>query len=281
MSELPKDYDYAVHSDFLIHWTGKDIDDKYDPRWADESHRSLPGQEVADLYLRRLKDILKCGLWMTEGEEGFQIGSDTINVPTTPKCCFTELKLSESRRHARRYGRLGIGVKRPFLFDRLGRPVAYFGYSSRQSKDQFLRACARDLTNKSLLSFFKPMNSDSKALNYDLYSESEWRIILSDELLGKSIIDPRDRTNKEANGYYNSLTPEQQKKLKYLLPLDGWFSAIIYPSLRVKNPVQWNNGLGTGIADEIKRIKLKSDHGNRVEQGNWPIEIDLDSCRQL
>ena len=113
-------YDYAVHSDFLIHWTGKDIDNEHHLTWHD-ADSSETDQNVVDLYLRRLEDILTYGLWMTDGGEGrFQVGSSAITIPATPQCCFTELKLSESRAHARRYGRLGIGVKRPFLFQRFG-----------------------------------------------------------------------------------------------------------------------------------------------------------------
>jgi hypothetical protein len=29
---------------------------------------------------------------------------------------------------------------------------------------------------------------------------------------------------------------------------------------------------------EIERIKSQPDRGNRVEEGNWPIEVHLDSC---
>ena len=46
-----------IHSDFLIHWTGKDIDKKTGLRSTEERDR---------LYLKRLKFILKYGLWMTK-----------------------------------------------------------------------------------------------------------------------------------------------------------------------------------------------------------------------
>jgi hypothetical protein len=78
-----------------------------------------------------------------------------------------------------------------------------------------------------------------------------------------------------------SLPPEHQRKLKYLIPLDGWFAIIIYPCLSIKNRAQWETELG--IIDQIKRIKSVADHGNQVEgkpgpsTGNWPIEVDLDA----
>jgi hypothetical protein len=288
LSKAPVSYDYAVHSDFLIHWTGKDIDEQHDPNWSEDGHRSKTSGEVADLYLRRLGDILTYGLWMTdEGEQRFRVGSNEITIPATPQCCFTELKLSESRRHARLYGRLGIGVKRPFLFARFGRPLAYFGFGAWSHNDKFLEACAAGLQNKCLLNFFKPMNSSPTVLNYDLYSESEWRILFFENLLqSKAILDPRDSANEKEHAYFNLLTEEQQGRLKYLIPLDGWFSMIIYPSALEKNDAQWDTG--HGIPDQIKRIKSNAgDHGNQVEglrnptRGNWPIEIDLDACRHL
>ncbi len=218
MENVLTSYDHAVHSDFLIYWTGKDIDEEHQPTWYDDDHHSKTGSVVNDLYLRRLRDILTYGLWMTdEGARKFHVGSSEITIPATPQCCFTELKLSESRRHAVRYGRLGIGVKRPFLFQRFGRPLAYFGFGERKYSDKFLEACLQDLQDKKLLNFFKPMNSKSRNLTYELYAESEWRILFFNELLAtRQIVDPRDSANAREHEYFNTLTGEQQNKLKYL-----------------------------------------------------------------
>ena len=144
-------FDYAIHSAFLIHWTGKkDIDDEYHKKWY-ECNKSKTTKKVTDLYIKRLYDILKYGLWMTEeNSETLHFNSTSIAIPKTPKTCFTELRLSESRKHAKRYGRLGIGVKRPFLFDRLGRPVIYY-HHRRLSSDVFLKDCAMNLSNKYLI----------------------------------------------------------------------------------------------------------------------------------
>src|SRR5437868_7776598 len=162
-------YDRAIHSDFLIHWTGKDIELEYDPKWYIGDHKSKTLPPVGDLYLKRLSDILTYGLWMTEdGERKSKVGSVEITIPSTPHCCFTELKLSESRRHASRYGRLGIGVKRPFLFQRFGRPLAYLGYGEMKHNDKFFEACWHDLKDKRLMNFFKPMNTDSQTLTYEV-----------------------------------------------------------------------------------------------------------------
>jgi hypothetical protein len=169
MVNVSMSYDYAVHSDFLVHWSGKDIDADRQRMWEDGNHRSETDPDVDDRYLCRLRDILTYGLWMTdEGERRFGVGPKEITIPSISKCCFTELKLSESRRHAVRYGRLGIGVKRPFVFQRLGRPMAYFGFGEQSNADRFLAACSQELRDPTLLNFFKPMNSDSSRLTYEL-----------------------------------------------------------------------------------------------------------------
>ena len=270
-------FDYSIHSDFLIHWTGKDIDTLYDEQWY-ESDKSKTNKncDVTGKYIKRLHDILQFGLWMTEQNDGALCFDGTsILIPQTPKTCFTELKLSESRKHARRYGRLGIGVKRPFLFDRLGRPLVYY-LQRKINDDIFLKDYSPNIVNKNLLNFFKPMNS-STTLNYDLYAESEWRIIYFEELLTNSlIIDPLDKKNEKEHEYFKKLTPEEQAKLKYLIPLNGWFAMIIYPSLDVKNKAQQDNS-PCGIKKQIEQIKERDD----IEGKNWPIEIDLDACRNF
>ena len=275
-------YDYAIHSDFLIHWTGNDIDSVYDQQWF-ESDRSRTNKncDVTDRYLKRLYDILQFGIWMTsEYESPFCVNGNPVQIPSTPRSCFTELKLSQSRQHARRYGRLGIGFKRLFVIQRSGRPVIYYGLHKDKKEDIFLEQCARDFKDKGLLNFFKPMNSLTE-LNYDYYSESEWRILYFEELLTKRlIIDPRDSKNTKEYAYYQSLTEEAKNKLKYLIPLDGWFAMLIYPSLNVKNESQC--GSVYNIQSEIERIKNNpKDHAYKVEYINWPIELDLDACRNF
>lgn len=274
--------DYAIHSDFLVHWTGKDLDCQYDPKWY-TSDRSVIQKDspLIEAYVARLHSILRYGLWLTvEPEVQFPIEGNEVTIPSTPKLCFTELKLSESRSHAKQYGRLGIGVKRPYLFNRFGRPLAYFGYNMKIQNDPFLRACINDLKDHNLLNFLKPMNTGFP-LNYDLYSESEWRILFFEELLKKGLlIDPRDSRNAKEHKYFNSLTSSEQEKLKYLAPLDGWLALIIYPSLEVKNKAQQEKS--ARIREELARIKHDTtDHGNKVEGGNWPIELNLDACRNF
>jgi hypothetical protein len=182
-------FDYAIHSGFIIHWTGKDIDREYDKPWW-ESDKSKTTRDCTEAYIGRLRNILKHGLWMTEElikEERKAIlpfENNNISIPPIARVCFTELKLSDSRKHARKYGRLGIGVKRPFIFERFGRPLIYY-HRKYINKDIFLIEYANKVKdeNPRLLNFFKSMNSKDKPPTFDWYAESEWRIIFYEELL--------------------------------------------------------------------------------------------------
>jgi hypothetical protein len=263
-------YDYAVHSDLLVCWTGKDIDAKHDPEWHTQDRSDTRRKrEVEQAYHKRLLSILKYGLWATKPEEEPQ-DSPIGHV------CFTELRLSLCRQHAKRYGRLGIGVKRPFLFDRGGRPVIYYCHQF-EMYDHFLRQCREKLANdgKHLLHYFKRMNSGS-ALNYDLYAESEWRMVLAGGQVDKRLAKSYGETSADFQTYLSQEDPQRQK-FRYLVPLDGWLSCIIYPSFSLKA-----RGLeDPDVRAQIRRIKTDRCRANKVEPGNWPVEMNLDLCRNF
>lgn len=100
MADQRLSYDYAIHSDYLIHWTAKDIDKDHDPGWSLQ-HNCRTTPDVTERYTARLRDIVTHGLWMTE--EPARTIKCGVTFPATPVCCFTELKLSLSRRHARQF----------------------------------------------------------------------------------------------------------------------------------------------------------------------------------
>lgn len=266
--------DFSIHSDLLVHWTGRDIDNEYQPQWFQEDQAAISEDAVA-AYLRRLQDILTYGLWMTE-QPGWT-APNGIEVPATPCVCFTELKLSQSRIHAKKYGRLGIAVKRPFVFDRDGRPIVY--YEPRFGADVLLEQTARALADKRLLHFFKRMNEGSTGrLEYSFYSESEWRIVAgAGDRARQEAIDPRVSDDLRIIEYYERIPYERQRRLKYLLPLDGWHAAIVYPALAVKNLAQRE---GSEIQSLIRNIARRG-HAYEVEHGNLPLQLDLDLCKHL
>lgn len=51
---------------------------------------------------------------------------------------------------------------------------------------------------------------------------------------------------------------------------------IIYPTHNIKDKAR-----EFGIVKDIERIKSNCDDGNRVEGGLWPIELDLNACKNL
>jgi len=150
-------------------------------------------------------------------------------------------------------------VKPPYLFRRGGRPVVYF--QPRVDGDVFLDNCSRDLTDKRLLQFFKPMDPHTdRRMKYGLY------------------IDPRRTTDARIDTYFKSLASAEQDKLRCLAPLDGWLAAIIYPSIRIKNKAQSEGG---EIQKLIRRIARTPGHAHSVEGDNLPAELDIDLCRHF
>jgi hypothetical protein len=259
--------------------------------------------ELEERYLSRLRRILQDGLWMRLPSESeckelcAVLGSDC--TPKVARVCFTELRLAHARTHARQYGRLGIGVKPPFVFDRGGRPVLYYGDEGQRTRDVFLQwfsAAHSDPTHRHLGHYLKPMRGDRSGEPYEYYDESEWRIVYT------ATLDPQDnaargdlkrkdvchacvRAAPPTQDYLAKLPQKEREAaqtLRYLLPLDGWLSCIIYPSVSLKDKALAD----PLIRGEIARIKevgkcVPTCRANRVERGNWPVQIDLDLCRNL
>ena len=277
-------YDYAVHSDFLIHWTGKDIDEKDqngDPIWCKPCEdKSKTTENETRSYIKRLKDILIYGLWMNKKDdlETIKVNGKEFEKPLVARTCFTELKLSEVRTHAKEFGRLGIGFKRYYLFDRLGSPMKYVQFNTQNLFFPPYSSYDKNDPKYEKFSFYKHMCS-GRPLTYDLFSESEWRVIYSENIkkkLGKEaskrlslFVDPKESNDKELKQFYDGIKGE---KPEYFLPLKDWFAMIIYPSLDVKKEAQ---------DDPDIRQKIKQITDESKEKGNWPIEVDLDACRNF
>lgn len=286
------DFRNPVHSDFLVHWMGRDIDDQYDPNWEKRNDPRL-NQDIIKPYVDRLKNILQYGVWMTSSnnDQPLRYNGKIVKRPSFYRACFTELKLSEARVHAKRFGRLGIGVKRPFVMDRKGAPMVYF---REEFGNWFFVPFENAGTGITLppdpwwAYYLKSMNegeSNGGYLEYTNFQESEWRIIYSAEIekkFGKirGIIEAKD-----ANflSYLDNCKVPESKRPGYLLPFDQWFAFIIYPSLAVKVEVEAN----TEIQDLIEKIKptIKVGHNIRKSAGyevySKPFGINLDACRNF
>jgi len=58
----------SIHPGLLLHWTGKDIDKKFEDDFYQKDHsRTSENNELKDMYIDRLLNILKYGLCMKWG----------------------------------------------------------------------------------------------------------------------------------------------------------------------------------------------------------------------
>lgn len=274
------------HSDLLIHWTGKDL---IDP--DDLGAKTYPN-DVVDAFLRRLKNILNHGLWMTkhEGDDYFDVNRRKILKPKVSRTCFTELKISDSMTHAINFGGLGIGFKRFYVINRMGSPVYYVPNTMGSGLHPFFPPFVdeKEVSSIENYSFFKNMSSghDSNGyISYDLYEESEWRIICSDSILRK-ITEEKKRYFLDPAEIDDDILQKDiaAAKIKpdYILPVDQWISLIIYPNLQVKN-ASFKDREIRSILGEIKSEKSKyyTEGIPLNEQINFPVEVDLRIMRNF
>jgi hypothetical protein len=267
----------SAHSDILVHWTGHDIE-----------KQDISITRKNNLYLERFKNILKFGIWMKKAKEpeSIQINDREIKIPKIARACFTELKLSMSEDHAKLYGKLGIGVKRYYLFDRLGAPINYCQFNTHNLFfPPYSYALTQDKSGEEILSFFKHMCS-GRPLKYDLYNESEWQIIYSESIKMKLIdngrfdranlfVDPRSTNTEEIKEYYFSL--EEDNRPEYLIPLDPWLAIVIYPNLQVKK----SSIESDDIRELLKNVSSRQTVTGCPEKGCMPIELDLPACKNF
>ncbi|HVP21174.1 MAG TPA: abortive infection system antitoxin AbiGi family protein [Anaerolineaceae bacterium] len=104
-----------IHSKFLVHWTGeKDIEKE------SENIQALH-------YFERLRDDYQNGLFLQRRTEDV---IRHLKIKYLLRLCFTEIKLSQAKKHANQYGKLGIGFSRDFIMNSGGRPVIYIPYEA-------------------------------------------------------------------------------------------------------------------------------------------------------
>lgn len=284
-----------VHSDFLVHWTGCDIDREYHSDWFASTY-SLTNTQTTALYLDRLKNILRHGIWLNRAEEDSRLNHN-VGRPNPPRACFTELKLSQVRLHAAKFGRLGIGFKRFFLIENMGIPMVYF--PAERETWFFPNHLNREYEETDYFScFLKPMFEmrGVEGLKYSFYDESEWRIIFSPEIAAHLIERNQEQITRrfirgdeyEDPDFLDYLRRNNIKtRPEYILKLrypERWLSLIIYPSTAVKVAAAKDPELSDLIS------KLKPDYPDseydlnnplQYEMHCRPIEIDLDACRNF
>jgi hypothetical protein len=181
-----------ARSTYLVHWTGKDINTDLKSLTDDERRK----------YIEYLVGILREGFWMTQVAEhltGCHARSTSGSVSfqyETHMTCFTEVRLSQSLRHAAEYGLLGVGVERKYVLDHWGSPVYYVrNHENEGFVGAFFDLRCRIIGQKSkgidgseraaelvnyLGTFFKAM-SNRGLDDFRFLEENEWRIVLTEE----------------------------------------------------------------------------------------------------
>jgi len=238
-------------------------------------------------YLERLKSILKYGLWLNGSKEDeceFVCRDQEKKRPCLQgkrplreKVCFTELKLSQARPHAARYGRLGIAFKRPFVIERGGLPALYYPQWSQEWLKS-LENPTMDFSGDLQACLMKPIGVGVRKDRHKYFDESEWRILCTDWLIKKYAKKPtRYPSFRKSLG--------TTKGPHYLLPVQSkWLAMIIYPSIQVLCESQRDR--------EIRRLLKKIKNANKVlpehtlqtgpyEGYTLPVEMDLDNCRNF
>ena len=169
----------GIHSKFIVHWTGKGF-------------RS----NATNQFVERLKNFCEFGLYMKPGVESI-IGSNTTTVTASvSRVCFTEIRLSQAQEHSKRYGKMGIGLSRDFVLERMGGPVFYVQNGSNGVTIEhfaYVHKFFRDANNQimidrmnTIMGYLKNM-SDPGDNNLPYYEEMEWRVIHIKCLEGKYI----------------------------------------------------------------------------------------------
>jgi hypothetical protein len=174
-----------------------------------------------------------------------------------------------------------------FLVKAGGKPLNYIHEPSPQ---QIINAISK-LSDQDKI-FYKNM-SPEEDMNFDYYSESEWRLVYRDDFKS-SFIDPKDQTKIDHHAFYNNLLRENKRTPDYLIPLNFWLAVIIYPCPAVKILAEQDEEIRQLIAktrckgiDQYKNVfqqekgkqeKLKNLAACSVgESFMMPMEIDLDT----
>lgn len=184
---MSDNYDNGYISDYLIHWTGREGDEK--------------GAYVLNLISCTLRLLLS---YNTLHVFDF---AHTVDEKMT---CFTDVPLRHSHDHCKRYGRFEVAFQKQRIMNKGAQPVFYASHSCKEDMDsifKYLQAQVKEPTlPKEILwalhrhFYFMQRFSDGQADKRDTYYyEREWRLgeqsLLSDSQLARS--NPKYQAKKE------------------------------------------------------------------------------------
>lgn len=233
----------SIHSKFIIHWTGRDLN----------SSNSPITPKIRQHYVGRLKNDCQNGLFMRPGEEKINGRNNTWIQAKITRVCFSEIKLSVAEKHANLYGKLGIGFERSFIVSRLGNPAIYVQNAANglivESFDKMRGFVnGNQSMTKSLeiaLGFVKNMSPVTNQ-NFELYDEMEWRIVLIDDLIDTYIVTQ----NSAANIYRLIFQPSDIK-------------LIVFPD------------------KDTKEIAMQDSYIRSFFNNSYPIMVTIQDCKNF
>jgi hypothetical protein len=203
----------ATKSEYLIHWTGKDINAAIDKLTDIERSK----------YIERLRNTCQSGLWMMPNVENLR-GRGNVGFGSYSQItCFTENRVDYYLHHARKYGLMGFGFNRQWVLDRDGMPVIYLKNDSTDLQTQIISNIIFALEkykddqgnlNKKfsseyslLLDYAKPM-SNVNTNDFTYLEEAEWRICWNSAISSSKI--ELNKGNKPPD-YFLPFKPDELK----------------------------------------------------------------------
>ncbi len=242
-----------IHSKIIIHWTGGG-DGDFDNI---EKVKDI-NNKIRTKYVERLIDDCKDGFYMKPGtEEIYGVNGHGIKA-TISRVCFSEIRLSQVQRHAKKFGKLGIGVHRDFVIEREGNPVFYVQNGDQSAVvENFCSLLSfvkkyENLTNgnpleslETILGYLKGMSDRNKA-GLEYYEEMEWRIVHMDKYMGKYF----SKKDEGEHIYRVDIAPNELK-------------IIIFPDNRTKERA------------------LHKPFLNQFFGSDWPMLTTLEDCKNF
>ena len=173
----------GLHSKILVHWTGRDFE---------QSPSGSKPQQYVDL----LKDDCQKGLYAKRVTEASIRG---IKLKYLVRLCFTEIRLSQAKTHAERYGKLGIGFAREFIMDKGGRPVIYIPFEPKKGgcllEDSIAAVHERSRHDPDIHRAMKWIMAHVKRMSNekgeDFFEEMEWRLVYDEHPQNKHFTPDR------------------------------------------------------------------------------------------
>jgi len=229
-------------SNFLVHWTGKDL-------------LSCDTDEGIQQHIDRLASIYSGGLHLSVPPTEdilCSVNPNDATLPNLPCICFSELRIRNADRFASDYGRMGIGFRREYLMKYGANPVFYLQSADsgiiNTNISQLLKIVKPKFVGaaKVIHAYCKPMNrKGEKKLSH--YEDHEWRIV---QATGGIPLPPEFKMDASSGKMSFYFDPSEVQ-------------VIIFPN------------------NKVRTRALSNDYLNDVLMTRMPMMLDHDACSEL